>query len=90
VRAAILLRNIVRIAIHAFLIRIVPLHGDFDLRVAIASLEPQHGGMDRRLASIEVSDERLQSALMLKDFRFLVALIDQLDPYTRIQERQFA
>ena len=46
--------------------------------------------MNRRLASIQVSDERLQAAFVLKDFGFLVALVDQLDPYTGIQERQFA
>src|SRR5260370_1251099 len=51
VRTAVLLRNIVRVAKHALLIRIVPLHGDFDLRVAVAGLEPQHGRMNRRLAA---------------------------------------
>ncbi len=87
---AVFLRNIVRIAIHAFLIRVVPLHRHFDLRVAVAGLEPQHGGMYRGPASIEMSDESFQSTFVLKDFRLLVALVHQFDADTGIQKRQFA
>jgi hypothetical protein len=89
-RAAVFLRNIIRVAIHTLLVRIIPLHRDFHLRAAIASLKPQHRFMHRRLAAIEVRDEGLQSAFVLEHFRFLVTFIDELDAHAGIQERQFA
>ncbi len=66
VRAAVLLRNVVRVAIHALLIRVVPLHRHFHLRIAVAGLEPQHRGMHRSLAAIQVSDEGLEAAFVLE------------------------
>ena len=42
VRAAVLLRNVVRVAVHALLVGVVPLHRHFDLGVAVAGLKPQH------------------------------------------------
>src|SRR3984885_7860917 len=58
-RATVLLRNVIGVAIHALLVGVVPLHSDFHLRVAVARLKPQHRGMHRRLAAIQVSDEGL-------------------------------
>ncbi len=90
VRAAVLLRNVVGVAEHAFLIGIVPLHGDFHLGVAVARLKPEHGVVDRRLAAVQMGDEGLQAAFVLENLRFLVALVIELDAQARIEEGQFA
>ncbi len=88
--AAVLLRNVVGVAEHAFLIGIVPLHRHFDLGVAIAVLEPQHGGVHRRLAAIQVGDEGLETTLVLEYFALLVALVHQFNAHPGIQEGQLA
>jgi hypothetical protein len=90
VRAAVLLRNVVRVAIHALLIGVVPLHRHFHLRIAVAGLEPQHRGMHRSLAAIQVRDEGLEAAFVLENLRLLVALVDQFDAHAGVEERQFA
>ena len=90
VRAAVLLRNVVGVAVHALLVGVVPLHRDFHLRVAVAGLEPEHRGMHRRLAAIQVSDEGLQAAVVLEHFGLVLALVDQLDAHAGVQERQLA
>ena len=85
--AAVLLRNVVRVAVHAFLVRVVPLHGDFDLRVAVARLKPQHRVVHRRFAAIQMRDEGLESAFVLEHFGLLVALVHELDAHAGIEKR---
>ena len=44
--------------------------------------------MNRRLVAIQMFDERLDPARELKDVMAILALVGELDPDARIQERQ--
>jgi len=46
--------------------------------------------VDRGLAAIQVLDEGTDATLVLEHVALLVALVDQFDPDSRIQEREFA
>ena len=88
--AAILLRNVVRVAEHRFCIRIVPLHGHFHPYCSFLGTKPENGGVNAGARAIQVFHELLQPALVLEHIGLGFALVDELDAYAGIQERQLA
>ena len=67
VRAAVLLRNVVRVAEHRLLVGVVPLHRDFDARSVLPACGTRRPiGWIAGPAAVQVLDERLQAALVLE------------------------
>ena len=89
-RAAVLLRNVVRVAEHRFGVRIVPLHRDFDTNGSFLGAKPEHGRMNAAARAVQVLDELLQSSLVLEHIGLGFALIDELDAHAGVQERELA
>ena len=100
VGAAVLLRNVVREAVHRLLVGIVPLRRDLDRdrrgRRQVVGMdrdlgtEIEHRRVHWRLRAVQVADERAHPALVLEHLGPLVALVDELDTDARVQERQLA
>ena len=88
--AAILLRNVVGIAVHALLVGIVPLQCDLDRRRALLRAEPEDRLVHGRARSIQMRHESLQAAVVLKHIGFVLALIDEFDAHAGVQERELA
>ena len=86
--SAIPLRNVVRIAEHAFLVAVVPLQGSLYANALVHSRKVKYRRVDRVLVTVQVLDERANAALILKHVLALVALIDQVDADAGIQKRQ--
>ena len=90
VRAAIFLRNVVGVAVHALLVGVVPLDRHLDGDRAVLSAEPEHRLVNRCAGAVQILDEGLQAAFVLEDFRARFALIVELDAHAGVQERQLA
>ena len=54
VRTAVLLRNVVGVAVHALLVGVVPLQRDLDRRGALLRAKPEHRIVDRRARAIQM------------------------------------
>ena len=89
-RTAVLLRNVVGVAVHVLLVGVIPLQAELDRNRVLLAAEPDDRIVDRRLVAVQIADELTNAALVLEYFALVVALIDQLDSYTRVQERQLA
>ena len=89
-RATIALRNIIRVAEHVFLVAVVPLQRHLDTHAIVHDRKIDHAVVDWRLVTIEVLDERLDAALILKRVLSLRALVDQANAHARVQKRQLA
>ena len=89
-RAAIFLRDVVGVAVHALLVGVIPLQRHFDRGGAFLGAKPEHAVLDRRATAVQMTDEGFQSALVLEDVGLVLALVDQLDAHAGVQERQFA
>ena len=90
VRAAVALRDVVRVAEHAFLVAVVPLERDLDLSRRAGLGEVDDRRMNRRLVAIQVLDERFDAARELEDVVPVLALVGQPDPHAGIQKRQLS
>src|SRR5690606_26451373 len=88
VRAAVALRDIVRVAEHGLLIAVVPLQRGLDLDIPAFFLEIQDRRVQRRLAAVQVRDEGADTAFELENVAAAVPLVLQRDPDAAIQERQ--
>ena len=86
-RAAVALWNIVRVTEHVFLIAIVPLQGRFNFHVVFHYREMKNGWMNRRLVAIQMVNEGLDAALILKQVFSFFALIDQANSNAGIKKR---
>src|SRR5208282_3534901 len=89
-RAAVALWNVVGEALHRLDVGIVPLHRDLDgdtvlLSGGVEDLRVEHG-----LAAIHVFNEPLDATGKGEVLAFAVALIDELDLDTVVEERKFA
>ena len=89
-RAAVLLRNVVREAERRFLVRVGPLHRDVDGGAFVLGRERDDLLVQRRLQLREVLDERADAAFVLERVVLLRALVGELDLDARVQERQLA
>ena len=85
-RASVLLRNVVRVAVHALLVRIIPLQRDLDVDQPFLRAESEHVFVHWRAAAIQVLDEGLQSALVLEHVALVFALVVQFDAHAGIEE----
>ena len=81
-RAAIALRNIVRITEHIFLIAIVPLQRSLDAHVVLDHREMEHAVVNRGFVAIQMFDKGLYAALVFENLFLLIAFIDKVDAYT--------
>ncbi len=84
--SAVALGDVVGVAEHVFLVAVVPLqrrlHGD----VVFHRREMEGGRMHRGLVPVQVLDEGVDPALVMKGVLSLVPLIDQVDANARVQE----
>ena len=86
---AIALGNIVRVAKHILLVAIIPLERALHANVVFRHHEMKDGSVDRRLVTIQVLYERLDSTLVFKDvFLVFFALIYETNTHARIQKRK--
>ena len=88
--AAIALWNIVRVAKHVLLVTVVPLQRCLNANTALHHGKVKHRWVNRRLVAIQVFNERLDAALVFKNFFALIALVDQTNAHAGIQKRQLA
>ena len=84
VGATVLLRDVVGVAVHRFLVRIVPLHGKFDDDAVTFGTKPDARLVNRGLAAVEIANELADPALVVKGLLLLVALVNQFDSYARV------
>jgi len=89
-RTTIGLRNVVGIAEYLFGVGIVPLHRYFNADQPCFACGVKHIGMQHRLGTIDVLDKTFDTPGKGKVLFLVVALIDQLDLHTIIQEGKFA
>ena len=89
-RSPVTLGNIVREAEDVLLIRIVPLHCKLDSGAVALGDDEEHAWMDRGLVAVQMLDEGANPSSVLEDVLLARTFIEQLDPYTRIEERQLA
>ena len=89
-RAAVALRNVVGEAQHRFLVRIVPLHGDFHADAIALAQRVEDVRMQDGLGAVDELDECANAAGELEDLFLAVALVDQLDAHAIVQERELA
>jgi hypothetical protein len=89
VRATVLLRDVVRVAVHGLLVGVVPLRRNLDRDQAFLALEVEDVRVDRGAAAVQVLHEGGHAALMLEHVALVLALVHELDAHARVQERQF-
>ena len=88
VRAAVLLRDVVRVAVHRLLVGVVPLRRDLDRDRPFLVLEIEDVRVDRRAAAVQVLHEGGHAALVLEHVALVLALVDELHAHARVQERE--
>ena len=88
-RASILLGNVVRVAEHVLLVPVVPLQGALDRDQVNRAGKVDDGAMDRLLVPVQVDDECLDAPVELEDVFLPVPLVQQVDAYALVQEREF-
>ena len=71
----IFLRDVVGVAKHAFLITVIPLHGDFNDVAIFFGSEMKHGVVYRLLVGIQVFDEGTNAANVLKAVFASIAVV---------------
>src|SRR5690606_32588225 len=84
----ILLRDVVRVAVHVLLIGVIPLQSELDDDGTFLSSEVDDGVVDRRVVAVEKPHELPDPALVLKYLVFVFPLVDQLDADPRVEERE--
>ena len=89
-RSTVLLRNVVRVAEHALLVGVVPLHRDLNIDDTLLSLEAADRLMHGGTSSVQVFDERPQTTGVLKHVGSVLPLIDEFDAHAGVQKRQLA
>jgi hypothetical protein len=90
VRAAVLLRDVVRVAEHGLRVGVIPLHRDLDADRPFLGAEPEHALVHRALGAVEVRDEGLQAARVLEGLGLAVALVREVDAHAGVEERELA
>ena len=90
VRAAVVLRDVVRVAIHGLLVGIVPLERQFDADPVTFGAKPDTGLVYRCLAAIQEADELTDSAFVVERLALLIALVNQFDSYARVKKRELS
>src|SRR5205807_424975 len=90
VRAALARVDVVREREHGLLIAVVVLERHLHHRVALARLEVEHLGVDRRLVLVHVLDELDDPARVVEDVLSIIALVLDRDLQTAIEERELA
>ena len=86
-RAAVPLGDIVRVAEHALLVGVVPLHCHLDDYAIPFRLEIEGRRVNRRLVPIQVLDESADTAFILKHILLSIALVLEFDAHSGIEER---
>ncbi len=90
VRAAVLLRDVVGEAQHAFLIGVVPLHGHVDRDAFVLAAPDEHARMQHGLGAVHVLDEALHAAGEGEVLLLAGALVDQHDLGAVVEEGELA
>ncbi len=82
------LGDIVCVAEHTFLIRIVPLHCHFDNDIVAFSCEIKHSIVKLRLVFVEVFNERTNPAFVFEYHIAFAGFFNQADSNAGVQKRQ--
>ena len=85
-RTTIALRNIVGEAQYVFVVRVVPLHGDFDRDIVFLTDRVKYFRVQYGLAAVDVLYKSGNPATEGKIFLFVGAQINQTDFHAVIQE----
>ena len=84
---AITLWNIVGITEYVFLVRVVPLHRNFNFDTILLHLDIDNFVMNWGLVFIQMHDKGTNTALVFKQILFIATFIKQVNTDTRVQER---
>ena len=85
---AVFLWNVVGIAVHVFLVGIIPLHRQLNTDRALLGSKINHGRVNGRLGTVQMTYKFPNSALSHEFFTLVVTLINELDPNPGIKEGQ--
>ena len=85
-RTAVALRNIIGKAQYVFVVRVIPLHGDFDRNVVFLTDRVKYFRVQYGFAAIDVLHKSGNPAAKRKVFFFIGTQVDQTDFHTVVQE----